>query len=130
MGLRVTTDSLLGFGTGATLKAIEAAKETAGRRVAQATEESNRALKKLESQIAATSRQAAEAANLTTQAKANLDLFQQQYDAGQRQVMDVVGVYETFARQQQAEVTLKYEAVQLRLDMAKLLGVLADGDQI
>lgn len=130
VGLRVTTDSLLGFGTGATLKAIEAAKETAGRRVAQATEESNRALKKLESQIAATSRQAAEAATLTTQAKANLDLFQQQYDAGQRQVMDVVGVYETFARQQQAEVTLKYEAVQLRLDMAKLLGVLADGDQI
>ena len=42
----------------------------------------------------------------------------------------MVGVYETFARQQQAEVTLKYEAVQLRLDMAKLLGVLADGDQI
>ncbi|MFC6759172.1 hypothetical protein ACFQFQ_06165 [Sulfitobacter porphyrae] len=42
----------------------------------------------------------------------------------------MVGVYETFARQQQAEVSLKYEVVRLRLDMARLLGVLADGDQI
>lgn len=130
VGLRVTTDSLIGFGTGATLEAIEVAKEAAGRRVAQANEDSSRALKKLESQVAAKSRQAGEAARLTVQAKRNLDLFQQQYDAGQRQVMDVVGVYETFARQQQAEVTLKYEAVLLRLDIARLLGVLADGDQI
>ncbi len=130
VGMRVTTDSLIGFGTGATLKAIEAAKETAARRVAQAQEDSARSLRKLESQIAAKSRQAGEAARLTAQARGNLDLFQQQYDAGQRQVMDVVGVYETFARQQQAEVSLKYEVVRLRLDMARLLGVLADGDQI
>ena len=41
--------------------------------------------------------------------------------------MDVVGVYETFARQQEAEVTLKYEAIRLRVAMAELLGVLADG---
>ncbi|MCZ4257897.1 TolC family protein [Sulfitobacter sp. G21635-S1] len=130
VGLRVTSDSLIGFGTGATLRAIEAAKETAARRVAQAQEDSARSLRKLESQIAAKSRQATEAARLTAQARGNLDLFQQQYDAGQRQVMDVVGVYETFARQQQAEVSLKYEVVRLRLDMARLLGVLADGDQI
>lgn len=130
VGLRVTTDSLIGFGTGATLQAIEAARETAARRVAQAQEDASRSLRKLESQIAAKSRQAGEAARLTAQAKGNLDLFQQQYDAGQRQVMDVVGVYETFARQQQAEVSLKYEAARLRLEMARLLGVLADGDQI
>ena len=129
-GLVVKTDGLLGLGTGDRLRAIEATKEAAGRRVAQATEDANRQLRKFEGQIASKERQAAEAAGLTAQAKKNLDLFQAQYDAGQRQVMDVVGVYETFARQQEAEVTLKYEAIRLRVAMAELLGVLADGSDI
>lgn len=120
----------IGFGTGARLRAIEEAKVAAGRQVAQANEDANRALRKLETQIAAKDRQVAEARGLTAQAKANLDLFQEQYAAGQRQVMDVVGVYETFAARQQAEVTLKYDTRRLRLEMARLLGVLADGDQI
>ena len=120
----------LGLGTPARLRAIEAAKETAGRRVAQANEDANRALRKLESQIAAKTRQAGEAGSLTAQAKNNLDLFQAQYKAGQRQVMDVVGVYETFARAQESEVTLKYEAATLRIEMARILGVLADGELI
>jgi adhesin transport system outer membrane protein len=87
-------------------------------------------LRKLESQIAAKTRQAGEAKNLTAQAKNNLDLFQEQYKAGQRQVMDVVGVYETFARAQEAEVSLKFEAAKLRVEMARVLGVLADGELI
>jgi adhesin transport system outer membrane protein len=120
----------LGLGTGDRLRAIEATKEAAGRRVAQATEDANRQLRKLEGEIAAKERQASEAAALTAQAKKNLDLFQAQYDAGQRQVMDVVGVYETFARQQENEVSLKYDAVRLRVAMADLLGVLADGSAI
>ncbi|MGJ8546897.1 MAG: TolC family protein [Sulfitobacter sp.] len=120
----------IGFGTGASLKAIKAASEAAGRRVAQADEDARRALRKLETQVAATKRQAAEAAVLTAQAKQNLDLFQAQYDAGQRQVMDVVGVYETYASQQAAEVTLKHDAARLQVEMARILGVLADGDAI
>ena len=130
LGLNVKSDTLLGLGTGATLKAIEATKEAAGRRVAQATEDSNRQLRKLEGEIAAKGRQASEAASLTIAAKSNLDLFRQQYDAGQRQVLDVVNVYETFARQQQAEVTLKYETLRLKIEMADLIGVLADGNAI
>lgn len=130
LGLRVSADTLLGFGTGDTLRAIEAAKEAAARNVSQANEDANRELRKLEGQITAKSRQAGEASSLTKQAKQNLDLFRAQYDAGQRQVLDVVGVYETFARQQEAEVTLKYEAAQLQIDLARLLGVLADGDEI
>jgi adhesin transport system outer membrane protein len=130
LGLQVKSDTLIGFGTGASLRAIEATKEAANRRVAQANEDANRQLNKLESQIAAKARQAKEAEGLTRQAKANLDVFQRQYDAGQRQVMDVVGVYETFARQQQTQVTLKYDVVRLRLEMARILGVLADGTEI
>ena len=130
LGIRVRAQNLIGFGTGDTLRAIEATKEAAGRRVAQADEDASRALRKLEGQIAASARQAQEAAALTARAKTNLDLFQAQYDAGQRQVIDVVSVYETFTRQQHSEVTLKYETLLLQVEMARLLGVLADGDAI
>ena len=130
IGLNVGSDKLLGLGTGASLKALEAEKEAASRRVAQAEEDSNRKLRRLEQRLGALQRQVGEAESLTQQAKGNLDLFQQQYDAGQRQVMDVVGVYETFAARQTSAVGLKYELAEARLEMARLLGLLADGSQI
>lgn len=120
----------LGLGTGARLQAIAAAREAADRQVAQTNEDANRTLRRLEGQVAATARQATEARGLTAQAKANLDLFQDQYRGGQRQVMDVVGVYETFAARQVAEVLLKYEALRLQVELARVQGVLADGEQI
>ena len=130
MGLRVSSDQLLGFGTKASLEAIALAEETSTRKVRQSVEDSNRNLRRLERQISAKTRQAAEAATLAAQAKRNLDIFQEQYDAGQRQVMDVVGVYETYARQQQTQVVLKYDVVRLKIDMAEIQGVLADGSAI
>ena len=120
----------VGFGTAASLRAIEAAKEAAGRVVAQADEDANRTLGRLQGQVAAKARQAQEARGLTTQAKANLDLFRAQYEAGRRPVMDVVGVYETFAARQTSEITLKYDALRLQVELARVQGVLADGDQI
>lgn len=75
-------------------------------------------------------RQESETTNLTAQAKNSLDLLQAQYKAGQRQVMDVVGIYETFSKTQETEVTLKYEVATLWVEMARILGVLADGDLI
>ncbi len=130
LGLQVKSEQLLGFGTQAALQAAALAEETSTRKVRQAVEDANRDLRRLERQISAKSRQAAEAATLAAQAKRNLDIFQAQYDAGQRQVMDVVGVYETFARQQQAQVVLKYGAVRLKIEMAQIQGVLADGSAI
>ncbi len=128
--LTASGDSNIGFGTPANLKAVEAAKEGAGRKVSQAQEEASRRLARLEQEANAAERQAAEAQRLTVQAKQNLDLFQNQYDAGQRQVMDVVGVYETFASAQQSEVESKYRAVLSRLAIAQELGLLADGSGI
>ena len=122
--------TMFGLNTPDTLKAIAADKEVAERKVAQAQEKSNRELSRLDSQLTALSRQVVEATQLTQQAKANLDLFQSQYEAGQRQVMDVVGVYETYARRQQAQVDLKYDMAKARLEMARLLGLLADGSAI
>ncbi len=129
-GLSLESDQLLGLGTKASLDASAMAEETATRKVRQSVEDANRALRRLEKQLSAKTRQAAEAATLAAQAKRNLDLFQEQYDAGQRQVMDVVGVYETYSRQQQSQISLKYEAVRLKIEMAQIQGVLADGSAI
>ena len=83
-----------------------------------------------EARLQALGRQVGEASGLAGQAKANLDLFQSQYDAGQRQVMDVVGVYETWVGQEEARIALKYEMAETRLEIARELGLLADGSDI
>ncbi|SEK37040.1 outer membrane protein, adhesin transport system [Roseovarius nanhaiticus] len=121
---------LLGLGTGDSLRAIEMQKDAAARQTAQAEEDAARTLRRLEQQIIALERQADEAAALAAQARTNLDLFQEQYDGGQRQVMDVVGVYETFAARQQSALDRKYELARARLQSARLLGLLADGSRI
>ncbi|MGJ8604628.1 MAG: TolC family protein [Marivita sp.] len=130
LGLSVSTEHMLGIGTGASLAAIEATKLTAERRVTEARDISARAIEADQRDLAALKRQAAEAEGLTAQAKANLDLFQRQYDAGTRQVMDVVSVYETFLRSLEKQLDLKYRAARAELDAAKRLGVLADGAKI
>ena len=129
-GVSLAPENGIGFGTAANLQAIKAAEETAGRRVGQATEEANRQLAKHEARLQALGRQVGEASGLAGQAKANLDLFQSQYDAGQRQVMDVVGVYETWVGQEEARIGLKYEMAETRLEIARELGLLADGSDI
>ena len=124
------SDAALGLGTGASLKAIDATKLTADRKVTEARDIATRSIEADQREIAALKRQAGEAAGLTTQAKQNLDLFQRQYEAGTRQVMDVVGVYETFLRALEKELDLKFRAARAELDAAKRLGVLADGARI
>lgn len=129
-GLNIAPQNGLSLGMGANLKAIEATAEAAGRRVNQAQEEAGRRLAKHEARLGALGRQVGEAGGLAQQAKANLDLFQSQYDGGQRQVMDVVGVYETWVAQEQARIVLKYEMAETRLEIARELGLLADGSDI
>ena len=124
------SDVALGLGTMASLEAIEATKVTADRKVTEAREIAQRAIEADRREIAALKRQADEAAGLTQQAKQNLDFFQRQYEAGTRQVMDVVSVYETFLRSLEKELDLKFRAARAELDAAKRLGVLADGAKI
>lgn len=126
-GLNVGVDSMFSLGTFADLKAIDLAKETATRKVSEAREKAQRRIRSQDSQLAAYTRQAKEAELLTRQAKQNLDLFQRQYDGGQRQVMDVVGVYETFAAALETAISLKYKAARAELELARLRGALAEG---
>ena len=128
--LEVTTDSLFGLGTMAEFKAIEATKETAERRVTEAREVAARRIEAQSRQLEAYRRQATEAVGLTAKAKQNLDLFQRQFEGGQRQVMDVVGVYETYAHAVETEVELKFKAARAALELARLRGGLAEGARI
>lgn len=129
-GLQVNTDSLFGLGTMAELNALEAGKEAAERRVTAAREEAERGIQSQTRQIEAYRGQLAEAQVLTTQAQRNLDLFQRQYEGGQRQVMDVVGVYETYATALETEIGLRYKAARAELELARLKGALAEGARL
>jgi adhesin transport system outer membrane protein len=130
LSLNVGSDQMLGLGTGASLKAIEATKQTAERKVTEARDIAERAAEADRREIAALRRQSVEAEELTRQAKQNLDFFQRQYEAGTRQVMDVVGVYDTFLRALEKELDLKFRAARAEVTAAKRLGVLADGARI
>ncbi|MDA7426241.1 TolC family protein [Thalassococcus lentus] len=130
MGVEVTTDSLFGFGTMAEFQAIEATKEIAERRVAEAAEDASRKIAAQSRQLEAYRRQATEAKSLTASAKQNLDLFRAQYEGGQRQAMDVVGVYETYASALETEIELRFKAARAELELARLKGGLAEGAKI
>ena len=129
-GLEITTDSLFSLGTMAEFKALEVVKDAADRKVSEAREVAERKVQAQSSKLSAYQRQAAEAVTLTAQAKTNLDLFRAQYEGGQRQVMDVVGVYETWAQALETELELTYKAARAELELARLKGALAEGARI
>ncbi|CRK75133.1 type I secretion outer membrane protein, TolC family [Nereida ignava] len=129
-GVSAEAENGIGFGLGSDLKAIDAQRDAAKRQVAQAVEDSNRRLAKLEQQLISVQRQQAQSQSLLDGANANLDLFEQQYDAGQRPVMDVINVYEAKIRSERAHVTHQFEVARIQLEIAKELGLLADGEEI
>ena len=129
-GINVGTENGIGFGTGASLKAIEAAREAANRQVAQADEDSARVLRRLEQQLIALEQQERDAGHLLAQANSNLELFDRQYRAGVRPVLEVVSVYETKLRVEREKIGYAYEAALVRLQIAREQGVLVDGADI
>ncbi len=129
-GLIVGSDAGFGFGTGASLKAIDAAREAASRRVAQEQEDANRRMAALEQKLAALTSRAAASADVAGQARANTELFQRQFNAGTRTVMDVVGVVETLARLERDHVTLRYQIAKTQVEIARERGALANGSDI
>lgn len=125
-----TTGAGIGFGMRARLRALGQAEAAATRTYVQTRAEAERALTKLTAQIAMKEQHHIEAIDLTKAARANLTLFKKQYAAGQRQVMDVLSVLETFAARERAASDLLYDAQRLRIEHARMLGLLVDGNRI
>ena len=126
----IRTEGLFDFGRKDRNQALDAEEEALARRVKEAEENSQRKIRSYEAKLTAAQRAYKEAVRLSKQAKSNLDLFQSQYEAGQRQVMDVVGVYETFARQQHTMNTQRFLAAKYEVLIAREYGVLVAGKQL
>ncbi|MGR3758522.1 TolC family protein [Roseobacteraceae bacterium NS-SX3] len=129
-GLTLNLAEPLGLGTPAALKAAEAAKEAARRQVGEAEEDARRTYSRQLQRLASYRRQEAEAAALARASRETYRLFTAQFEAGQRPVMDVVPVFEELVRREQAHIDAKYEVVLIQLELARDLGLLADGDEI
>ena len=126
----VSADNGYGWGKGASLKAIEAEEAAAAARVGQSREDANRVLRSLEAQLASLNTQQGERESIAAQAKANFELFDEQYRAGQRTVMDVISVYETHLDTQADAAVVKYQKARVRLAIANERGTLVEGERI
>lgn len=120
----------LGVGTGAEIEALKAQERAAAARVALAKETAARKTARLQNELKALSRQEHDTAELVQQDRTNFRLFQEQFEGGQKTVMDVVAVYEQMVRSELKHIDLKYEISLTQLEMARLAGALADGADI
>lgn len=127
--LSAATKQPLGFGTPDQLKAVEASREAASRQVAEAEEDARRSHSRLAQRLQSYRRQQSETAGLARSSRETFKLFEAQFKAGQRSVMDVVSIYEQLVQREQAHVDAKYEVILIQLEMARDLGLLADGGQ-
>lgn len=128
--LNLGNDVGLGLGTGARLKAIEASKDIAARQVDEAREDGARGRQRLEANIQSLIRQEQEAVALARDGRETYQLFEAQFRAGQRSVLEVVDVYEQSVQRALDAVDAKYDRFLAQLELARDLGLLADGDQI
>ncbi len=119
-----------GFGRGDNLKALAEAEEAAHRRVDEAGREANRKIVALGHEIAALEAERAQGAKVLAGMEANLKLFTEQYRAGGRSLLDLVGQFESVVAMRRDQATLKYRIAAARLDIALLRGVLVDGARI
>ncbi|WP_022703604.1 TolC family protein [Pseudorhodobacter ferrugineus] len=126
-GLNINTENGIGFGTGASLRAIKASTQAATQRTESARDDAQRKLVAIERDIATLKAREVQGATVLAQTEANLDMFTQQYKFGRRPLMELVGMFETFAAMERENVALKYDIALLNLQIAKIRGVLVDG---
>jgi outer membrane protein, adhesin transport system len=130
LGLTVAVPNGLTLGTGAALQAVDAEKAAAAARIGQERENAARTLAALQGQLTSLIRQAEEAQSLARDAAANYALFEEQQRAGQRDVPEVVGVFETKVRSARTASDLRYDIVRMQVRIAGILGALVDGERI
>jgi len=129
-GLLLNLAEPLGLGTPAALKAVEASKQAALRRIGEAEEDARRDYSREIQRLASYRRQEREALSLSRASRETYNLFKAQFEAGQRPVMDVIPIYEELVKREQAYIDAKYEVVMIQIALAASLGLLADGDKI
>jgi adhesin transport system outer membrane protein len=122
--------SMLDAGLGANLSALDAAQDLADRRTAEAAEGANRQLVALDREIAALRLRQADGAEVLRQSQGNLAMFTAQYKVGRRSLLDLVGQFESVARQERDQAGLTYDIAQRQVQIAALRGQLVDGGRL
>lgn len=129
-GLNLGAENGFGFGTGASMDALDASQAAANARVGQVRENANRSLQSMRAELTSLRRQNAQAQSLASQAASNFSLFAEQQKSGHRSVPEVVGIFETKVRTEREAVALKYDIARMELRIAALMGSLVNGEQI
>ncbi|MBP9183209.1 MAG: TolC family protein [Fuscovulum sp.] len=117
----------LGFGRKDNLRALEETETVALRRIDEAEETAQRRIVALQREIDSLTAQQAQEAGVLGQMEANLNLFTEQYKAGRRSLIELVGQFETLVRLRRDHASLRHRIVMARLDIARERGVLVDG---
>lgn len=126
-GLRLGGSGLLGMGTREELAALDATGDVVARRAAEAAETAERRIVALERQIAQLESREAKGAAVLAQTESNLELFVEQYKLGRRTLLELVGQYDSFARLERDQVSLRYDIALLQIEIARDRGLLVDG---
>lgn len=129
-GLNAGSDQGFGFGTAAQLKAIQSTQEAAERQVEETSQKSERAIARLEHQISSLQRQEKDASDLADEGHKTFRLFESQFKAGQRSVIEVVNAYEKSIQRRMEHLDAKYDVMIAQLELARDLGILAHGGDI
>lgn len=116
-----------GFGSSATREAIEATPDLVSRRTVQASEDANRRIAALSSEMQSMLLKEAQGAEVLRQTASNLSMFTEQYKVGRRSLLELVQQYESFAHAERDQAALKYLIADLRLQVALERGALVDG---
>lgn len=120
----------VGFGTGASLAALEAAEQAADARIIEAREDATRQILALQGDLSGLQRRNADARSIAAQAAQSYDTYAEQLEAGRRTVPDVISVFETKLRTEKAAVVLRYDIALAQIRIAALKGVLVEGREL
>jgi adhesin transport system outer membrane protein len=85
---------------------------------------------RLEHRIASLQRQEKDAAALASEGHKTFRLFESQFKAGQRSVIEVVNAYEKSIQRRMEHLDAKYDVMIAQLELARDLGLLASGADI
>jgi adhesin transport system outer membrane protein len=128
--LNTGVGSLIGFGTKDTLSAIDAGKDSADAAVAEARQDAEIKYVTQERKLIAARAKYARDAEVIAETGGGLALFTEQYKVGRRTLLELVNMYESYAAMERAHIALKYDIALLEIDIARELGLLADGTNI
>ena len=126
-GLRLNPGGLFNPGAGAQMEALRQTADVVARQNAEAAETANRRIVALDQQKATLLSRQAQGAEVLRQTEGNLELFTEQYKVGRRTLLELVGQYDSYARLERDQTSLRFDIALIDLEIARDRGLLVEG---